>query len=170
MASWIDKELKRRAAREGRETAAGSTGLGQTDTQLDAARIAALWSTIDAANASLPAALRLHREEAVGESGIARPPFRTWLVAPNHAALGFNGEAIRYMWPEPGKRHSHNFWLRWRAASGYVLCRRVGSTSMVAHVRERRFDEARIDLLLKRLVTGVRVTDRAVCKRRLWLF
>lgn len=170
--SWIQKELKRRAADEARDSAAMSTvsGMGSI-AQLQAASLLALWSRIDAANDQLPPELRLQRHSDVADAFAGDlPPFVAWLRAPNAAGLGFNGEGIRYVWPEHSLHKSNNFWIRGRAAGGYQVTRRMGSTMTSSNNQTRRFNESSTDHLLRCLVTGTRVTFRSVCKRRFVLF
>jgi len=162
--SWIQKELKRRAAQSRPAALAG------TPDELDPARMQALWTQLLALNAELPDALRLavDTRRAVAPSSEDAAVFE-WLRAPNGAALGFAGTAIRYLWPERSRRRSHNFWIRWNAQDArYVLAQRV-TASVPPVVVEYRFDERRIEHLLKGLVLGQRVAARALRKKRLWL-
>jgi hypothetical protein len=169
--SWIEKELKKRAARKARATDPDSRTHGDTEDRRDTTRILALWDRILDANNALPAELKLRREtDPSGTSLMDGPPFILWLVAENDAALGFDGEGIRYVWPEAGKRRSNNFWIRWSANKGYFLSQRVAGLLSGVDTRDRRFNEARIDHMLKCLVTGVRVKPRSVSARRLWFF
>lgn len=169
--SWIERELKKRAAKKARATDPDSRTHGDTQDRRDTTRILALWDRILDANNALPAELKLRREsDPSGNSSTDGPPFVLWLVAENDAALGFDGYGIRYIWPEVGRRRSNNFWIRWSADKGYILSQRVDRLWSSADSRERRFNEARIDHLLKCLVTGVRVTPRSVSARKLWFF
>jgi len=108
----------------------------------------------------------LDRPGSLAQDG---PPFHAWLIAQNGAALGFNGEGIRYLWPETSQRRSHNFWIRWKSGHGYRLIQRVRPLP-VATTKDRRFNESSVDHMLKCLVTGVRIVPRSVCRRWLWLF
>lgn len=170
--SWIDKELKKRTARE---TASGaSTGTSKSagsDTDLGANRIATLWDKFEAANKALPADLRLQpRLERPDDAVPGKPPFRQWLTAPNGAGLGFNGEGIRYYWPQANKSNSNNFWIRWEAGLGYAVCRRVGLSASSPKIDKLKFKEASVDHMLKCLVTGLRIKPSAIRRRRFWFF
>lgn len=168
--SWVEKELKRRSAAAAREGSPRSSRRGESSLHSEPARIAALWSRIEAANDALPSELRLAREPGNAVAfAVEGAAFERWLVAPDGAAIGFNGEGIRYQWPEPNPRKSNNFWIRWREGAGYVVHRRVGSLISGTGIQERRFDESRIERLLRCLVTGERVRLRSVVRRRFWL-
>lgn len=169
--SWVEKELKKRSAAAARDSGPASSRRGDSTLQPDATRIAALWERVDAANRALPPELQLRREpgNAVPYT-VENAPFQHWLVAPDGAALGFNGDGLRYQWPEPNPRHSNNFWIRWREGAGYVVQRRVASLLTGGHIEERRFDDRRIEHLLRGLVTGERITTRSIARRRFWLF
>jgi hypothetical protein len=168
--SWVEKELKKRAARKARATNPNSRRHDDAEYRRDSTKVQALWDRILEANNALPAELKLRREaDPVGNSSTDAPPFILWLVAENDAALGFDGEGIRYVWPEAGKRRSNNFWIRWSANKGYLLSQRVAGLWSGVDTRDLRFDEARIDYMLKCLVTGVRVTPRSVSARRFWV-
>jgi hypothetical protein len=169
--SWIEKELKKRAARKARATDPASRTHGDPEDRRDTTRILALWDRFLEANNALPTELKLRREaDSMLNSLTDGPSFILWLVAENDAALGFNGEGIRYIWPKVGRRRSNNFWIRWSADKGYFLRQRVEGPSSSTDSRDRRFNEARIDHMLKCLVTGVRVKPRSVSARRLWFF
>ena len=173
--SWTDKELKKRKARAARETASGAnTGTSKgaaSDTDLDANRISTLWEKFEAANDALPPGLRLQPQLDKPDDAVpGKPPFRQWLAAPNGAGLGFNGEGIRYYWPQANKSKSNNFWIRWEAGLGYTVCRRVGMSAGSSRTEKLRFKEASIDGMLKCLVTGLRIKPRAIRVRRFWFF
>lgn len=172
--SWVKAELKKRAARSGRETESGAcpseSKRGDTQTGLDGLQIARLWDKISAANKALPDALKLPDQvDGPQELAANKPPFRHWLRAPNGAGLGFNGEAIRYYWPQPNKSKSNNFWIRWDAAQGYRISRRRGQ-SFAGSTDQWTFNEARVEHILKCLVTGVRIKPGSIRARRFWLF
>lgn len=170
--TWIQKELKRRATAKAREISTGATLTGAFDiSQTPSIKISELWDILEAENSKLPPELRLERDENPLNS---RAPeslkFRALLRAPNGASIGFTGEIIRYDWPQQNSRKSYNFWISWRANCGYFFARRIGMTIPIPNIRERRFDEESSCRILKCLVTGVRVSDRRIRKRRLWLF
>ncbi len=161
--SWIEKELKRRtkvvepAPRRAAEAA-------------DPARIISdLWQRVEQANAALPEALRL-RVELVETRPRMGPHVRIWLRAPNGAALGFAGDAIRYSWPARRSSRSRNFWITWNADQERLeISQRVGLDTPPV-MRRWRFDTRRIEQLLQGLVTNRQVKPRSLRKRRLWLF
>jgi hypothetical protein len=164
--SWVEKEMKKRAAAVQR----ASTILDSRPAD-EPARMNALWQRFEAANGALPEALRL---AADAKPPLDVPPgeaqrFIAWLKAPNGAALGFTGDAIRYVWPEPGARRSHNFWIRWHAERGPMVSQRV-NTAVPPLVRQTRFDERRIDRMLRCLVTGRRISVWSVRRKRLGIF
>lgn len=166
--SWVDKELKKRTAASKPST--------QPPAQVAAAsaaeRIAALWARITGANDALPPELRL-RADATPPQAMApgsMPPARAWLHGAQGAALGCTADGIRYFWPRPGKGRSHNFWIRWKAPSGYLLQQRHGASVTGPTFVERRFDEARVDRIVQCLVQGRRIKLGAVRKKRFWLF
>ena len=169
--SWVDKEVKKRTALAARDTTSGGGRTGGAGADLHGSRIAALWDQIEAANNALPAELKLPAQgNRPDDQAPGRPPFRQWLKAPNGAGLGFNGDAIRYHWPQPNRRKSNNFWIRWEAEMGYVVCRRVGQSQAAPRTDKLRFDETRIELMLRYLVTGRRIKPRTIRRRRFWLF
>ena len=174
--SWVDTELKRRTARAARESASGASkkgdsGRGESGTDQDANRISTLWDRFEEANHALPPALKLQPQlDRPDDPGPGKPPFRQWLKAPNGAGLGFNGEGIRYYWPQQSKGKSNNFWIRWEAGMGYAVCRRVALSSSSAKTEKLRFKESSVEHMLKCLVTGVRINPRAIRVRRFWLF
>jgi len=172
--SWVKAELKKRTARAGREAGSGAGHSdnkgGDTVPGLDSLHIHRLWDRIAAANKALPAELTLPDQvDGPQEPASDKPPFRHWLRAPNGAGLGFNGEGIRYYWPQPNKNKSNNFWIRWEEGKGFRVIRRRGQ-SWSGATDLWRFSEARIEYLLKCLVTGVRVKPKALRVRRFWLF
>jgi hypothetical protein len=166
--SWVEKERKKReraAAHTAAHQAAADSGHGIDGEHA----MRALWQRIEAANTALPPELQLLREE------VATPPergprFRVWLRAPNGAALGFTGDAVRYLWPERKVSASHNFWIRWDETKSWLSVSQRVSTATPPEMRERRFDERRIELLLKGLVRGERVKAAKLRKKRFWLF
>jgi hypothetical protein len=161
--SWIDKELKRR-------TRAEAPTAAEPDDAPDPMRIIGeVWQRFEHANAALPEALRL-KVEQVDSPPRQGPHIRTWLRAPNGAALGFAVDAIRYTWPERNANRSRNFWINWSADRGRLeLSQRVGSATPPV-MRNWRFDARRVEQLLQGLVTCRLVKPRALRKRRLWLF
>ena len=174
--SWVDTELKKRTARAARETASGASKKGdsgsvESGTDLDANRISTLWDKFEEANSALPPALKLQPQlDRPDEPESGKPPFRRWLKAPNGAGLGFNGEGIRYYWPQQSKGKSNNFWIRWEAGMGYAVCRRVALSSSSPKTEKLRFKESSVEHMLKCLVTGVRINPKAIRVRRFWLF
>lgn len=173
--AWTDKELKKRSAHAARESTSGAnTGTSKSagsDSDLEANRIAALWDKFEAANKALPQGLQLQPQLDKPDHAVpGKPPFRQWLTTPNGAGLGFNGEGIRYYWPQASKSKSNNFWIRWEAGLGYVICRRVGMSAASPRTEKLRFKEACIDRMLKCLVTGVRIKPSAIRMRRFWVF
>ena len=171
--SWVQKELKKRTAAAARETAPvpASGPHGGATAQTAEAKIARLWDRLEAANNALPAELKLRRElDYTAAVLLDRPAFPVVLVAQNGACLGFTEDGIRYIWPQRNARKSNNFWLRWNNCSGYVVNRRVSWSWSGATSVDRRFKESSLDLMLKCLVTGVRIKPGAVCSKRFWLF
>jgi hypothetical protein len=168
MASWIEKELKKRnqAARRA-STATAPVALATNEAE----RMAELWQRIEAANRALPEALQLRAAASAPVMGGPDPPkFRVWFPAPNGAGLGFTGDAVRYTWPEQDAKVSRNFWLRWAPGQGYLLVRRVNSKATGLEMMEEPLDERRVEHLIKCLVTGKRVTPRSMRKKRFGLF
>lgn len=167
--SWIDKELKRRA----RSAAAEPPPSGPASRpalESDSAHIAALWHRFESANESLPVELRLALEPNPPSSPADGPRFLAWLRAPNGAGLGRAAEAIRYLWPQGGPGRSRNFWIRWERERGrFIVIQRVGQP-FVSAPAVCRFDERRVERMLQSLVTGRRVTIRAVKKKVLGIF
>ena len=172
--SWIDKELRQRQKREGRSKA-GADGLSVSPEEAegggDLARIVALWARFEQANAALPAELQLRRE------GPARPTFsperamfQSLLMAGNDAGIGFTGDAIRYFWPRKNLKRSNNFWIRYQPGKGAIVSRRQAPSLMRMSVAEQRFNERKVDHILRCLVTQKMVSWRSIGKRRFWLF
>ncbi|MCC6472902.1 MAG: hypothetical protein IT514_04070 [Burkholderiales bacterium] len=163
--TWIERELKKRAARAKPSTADESAVASES------ARMKELWGKIESANGALPAELRLQTVLVdPGPLPADGPKFFVWLRAANGAALGFSGDAIRYVWPRENPRKSNNFWIRWDLArKRYFLRRRISST-MPAIFVQYAFDERRIRYMIKRLVLGKLLRARSARKKRLWLF
>jgi hypothetical protein len=167
--SWIEKELKKRAA----ETRAAA--LEQPQPQADAAseqqRMSELWARFRNVNSALPDEIRLKTDEARSSFMSAEEAnVVEWLRARNGAALGTAGTAVRYVWPERSPKKSKNFWIRWsNEKQAYILIQRV-SASMPPRLAEYKFDEGKVEQMLKCLVQGRRVKPGAVRRRRLWLF
>jgi hypothetical protein len=161
--SWIEKELKRR-------TKVVETAPSRPLEAPDPSRIISdLWHRVEQANAALPEALRL-RLEMVETPPRMGPYVRIWLRAPNGAALGFAGDAIRYSWPERKSSRSRNFWITWNADRERLEISQRVSSSTPPVMRRWRFDTQRIEQLLQGLVTSRHVEPRSLRKRRLWLF
>ena len=167
MPTWIDKELKKRSG--GLLTAASSlepaTGSPQDP-------MGELWKRLEQANEVLPDALRLKAVDG-GPPPLTPDPlqpvhFLAWLRAPNGAALGFSGDAVRYIWPQRAFKRSRNFWIRWTAERGFYVQQRLGAANVAdPHSAESSFDPRRADEMVRRLVTGKRITPGAIRKR--WL-
>jgi hypothetical protein len=153
--SWIDRELKRRAA------ASSRLAPKQSSTN----RIHELWDKLERANAALPSELQLRPEQ--GHTAPCSPDEATFeLRARNGAALAFGSNGIRYVWPEGGRRWSSNFWIRWDAEQErYLLDRRLGIFTP-GDVASYAFDDTRIDYMIKRLVMGELIKVRSVRKKR----
>ena len=145
--------------------------------------IARLWGSIAAFNNALPAQLKLPDQADGSDAPTAgKPPFRHWLQAPNGAGLGFNGEAVRYYWPQADKNKtetntsnktrtkSNNFWIRWEARGGFTVFRRVGLSLVSTRTEKLSFNESSVEHMLKCLVTGSRVKPEAIRVRRFWFF
>lgn len=169
--SWIDKELHKRRKVEARSREVGSVIPPQRAEGHEIERITALWERFEETNRALPPELKLERRTAASGSF---PPelsmLTTLLMSGNGAAIGFSGRAIRYFWPKPNAKKSNNFWIRCDPDRGFVLNRRIKPTALGSGTDEAAFDERSIDHIFECLVTGKRVTWRAVRKRRLWLF
>lgn len=167
--SWIDKELKRR---EARPLAATKLPAGRgADSQLpsEGAAMQSLWDRIEALNQALPEPLRL-RPDVQRQEGLLfnTPAFRLWLMAPDGAGLGFTGEGVRYFWPVPSRRRSHNFWIRWHNERGYRVTQRLSWAATGTSAVEAPFNEAKLDHIIQCMVQGRRVRFRAVRVRRWW--
>ena len=169
--SWIQKELKRRlrepapvpvtqAVAEGDLAAAGEAGRQA---------VQALWQQLESANEALPSELKLRREP-VTTAPRQGPKFEVWLRAPNGAAIGHAGDALRYLWPGPSRRRSSNFWIGWDAAAGHLELRQRITPLPSPVIAHHRFDERRTELIVKQLVLGRKLSVRALRKKRLWLF
>ncbi len=119
--SWIEKELQKRKSRQER-----SATLQKPSRISGPESIERLWERIVFANKNLPVDLQL-------ETQLVEPPlrpigiiFQAWLRAPNGAAIGYAGDAIRYFWPKANARRSNNFWIRWNLdLQAYVVVRRL---------------------------------------------
>ena len=175
--SWVDTELKKRtaqsarSARSTRETASGVSKSGDSGGDPQGTRIARLWDRFEVANSALPSELKLKPQlDRPDQPAPGKPPFQQWLKAPNGAGLGFNGEAIRYYWPEANKSKSNNFWIRWEEDLGFTVCRRVGLSAASPRTEKLRFKESSVDRMLKCLVTGVRIKAKVIRVRRFWFF
>jgi hypothetical protein len=171
--SWIAREEKKRQRHAARLASRPST-TGRAD--LDSAvgldgeqAMRQLWEQLESANSALPAALRLQREPVVLQPRQG-PRFQVWLKAPNGAALGFSGDAVRYVWPQKNARRSHNFWIRFNHESGWHEVNQRVSSAVPPVMQSWRFDEGRVERLIQALVTGRRVKARSLRKRRFWLF
>jgi hypothetical protein len=167
--SWIDKELKRREAQPVASTKARTAGGGDSQMPDETAAMQLLWEKIEALNQALPEPLRL-RVDLNRQDGLLfnTPAFRMWLMAPDGAGLGFTGEGVRYFWPVPSRRRSHNFWIRWHEMHGYRVTQRLSSSGTGASAVEAPFNEAKLDHIIQCLVQGRRVRFRAVRVRRWW--
>jgi hypothetical protein len=169
--SWVQKELKKRTRGAVRDSAPVPGPQGNAVAQGVAAKIVALWERLEAANNALPNELKLRRELVSPATVMPdRPAFSVVLVAHNDACLGFTEDGIRYIWPVRNARKSNNFWIRWRAGEGYLLNRRVGWSWSGASTVDRKFKDSSVELMLKCMVTGVRIRPGAVCGKRFWLF
>ena len=167
--SWIDKELKKRAAKS--KVAASEQAPLTPDPGAETRRAAELWAILQAANEALPDEIRLRPDKSrfVG-SAADDMSVHEWLSAPNGAALGFAGNALRYVWPKRSEGKSRNFWIRWHVQKQcYVLNQRVSST-VPPIISEVRFNDSKTEYMLRCLVVGKRIKLWAVRKRRLWLF
>lgn len=166
--SWIEKERKRRqkeAEKQAAEQAVRDSGLHVDGEHA----LRALWQRLEAGNAALPPELQLHREE-VSTPPERGPRFLVWLRAPNGAGLGFTGDAVRYVWPERRASSSNNFWIRWNEARAWLEVSQRVSQATPPVMKDRRFDERRIELLLRGLVRGERVKAASLRKKRFGLF
>ena len=167
--SWIDKELKRRQVKPA-ASARARAAVG-TDSQMsgESEAMQVLWDKVEALNGALPEQLRL-RPVSSGQDGLQvnMPACRMWLMAPDGAGLGFSGEGVRYSWPVPSRRRSHNFWIRWHAEQGLRVTQRLGWSWTGASVVEAPFNEAKLDHIIQCLVQGRRARFRAVRARGKW--
>ncbi len=162
--SWIEKERKKRlrsADRSAAEKAAVDSGMHVDGEHA----MRALWQRFESGNAALPPELQLLREEVttVPDRG---PRFQAWLRAPNGAALGFTGDAVRYIWPERNASSSHNFWIRWNDEKGWLEVSQRVSSATPPVMKDRRFDERRVELILRGLVRGQRVNAASLRQTR----
>ena len=153
--SWIDRELKRRAAASSRSA----------PNQSSADRIHELWDKLERANAALPSELQLRPEQ--GDIALSSPDEATFVLsARNGAALAFATDGIRYVWPEGGRRWSSNFSIRWDTEQERYLINRRSGIFTPGDVASYAFDDSRIDYMIKRLVMGELIKVRAVRKKR----
>jgi hypothetical protein len=164
--SWIERELKRRAEAASADSQSRAAHLSMPDPD---AAMNELWTRFEAANAALPAALRL-TEEAGESSSMPEPQIRIWLRAPNGAGLGYTGDAIRYLWPESNPTRSLNFWIRWHPGRGCPIVTQRISNSTPPAIAAWRFDPRRVEFVIRQLVQGKRVNARGLRKKRLGLF
>ena len=163
--SWINRELKRRTTEPKASVFNPSPAAAKSD------RIKELWASIQAVNDALPAELQLRAEKT---SPISASPedanIRDWLKAPNGAALGFAGTAIRYVWPERGKKVSNNFWMFWNEPLQRYALQQRASASIPPAVTEYKIKRVDTEKIVKCLVLGKRIKPRAVRIKRFWLF
>jgi hypothetical protein len=152
--SWVHQELKKRRS----ASAAAKAALPSNHPDRVAARarrkIATLWLGLERINNALPPKLKLRRE--IGEPGTfvgLVPAFPIALVAENTACLGLVEDGIRYLWPKKNASKSNNFWLRWDPDKGYVVIRRVTGSLLGTSNEEFRFDTARLEHMVRCLVT-----------------
>ncbi len=164
--SWTEKELKKRTAK-----AQPSALSPPPSAAADSEHMQELWNRIVDANAALPGELQLLLEQdGPAAAGAEGSRFSAWLRAPDGAALGFAGDAIRYVWPKVNQHKSNNFWIRWDAQRNrYTLHRRVGSV-MPPTYTQHTFNARRVERMIKCLVLGKIVQIRTVRKKRWWLF
>ena len=160
--SWVEKEVKKRV------TASTSGSTLESDSRNAAAvsestNMAALWNKLESANSALPQEIKLGVEtDSPTMVPLGMPQFLMWLRAPNGAGLGFTGEGIRYIWPDTNQRKSNNFWIRWKANQGYFLNQRIISLSSEPIYIEYRFNEQRVDYMVRCLVTGSRIKIESI--------
>jgi hypothetical protein len=161
--SWIDKELKRRASGATKPPRAAPA-----PPTPPAERLKALWGRIERTHDALPATLRLDAGPSEGTTdSLGWPPLLAWYRAADGAVLGLAADGIRYVWPQEGKRRSHNFWIRWDAAhSRFVVTQRVGAVAK-ARLSVFPLDVDRVEQLVKGLVVGRRVRPRSL-RKKLW--
>ena len=168
--SWVNKELKRRArVPEAEPEVAAASAQPATGGEQALLAIQALWQRLEAANEALPPELKLRREP-VTLAPRQGPRFQVWLRAPNGAAIGHAGDALRYLWPGSPGRRSSNFWIGWDAAAGRLELRQRVSPLPSPVIARHRYDERRTELIVKQLVLGRKLSVRALRKKRLWLF
>jgi hypothetical protein len=167
--SWIEKELKKRVA-ESKATAPDPPA-SELEAESAAKRLADLWIEVRALNGALPHEIQLSIDTS--RSVLSSPEDASiieWLSARNGAAIGFAETAVRYIWPERSSKRSKNFWIRWSTEKNrFVLTQRISST-IPPVVAEYRFNEAKVEYILRCLVQGKRIKVGAVRKRRLWIF
>lgn len=168
--SWIDKELKRRAATPVASVKARAASGSDSQMPGDSAAMQRLWEKIEAMNQALPEPLRLRVDLNQQQDGLLfnTPAFRLWLMAPDGAGLGFSGEGVRYLWPVPSQGRSHNFWIRWHEKQGLRVTQRLGWSWTGASAVEAPFNEAKLDHIIRCLVQGRRARFQAVRVRRRW--
>ena len=163
--SWIEEELRRREALATRGIGAKGTQPGDMTCQAKGSGILSLWDRLEAANTALPEQLQLRRDARKPPVPLPGAPiFLVWLIASTGAALGLTADGIRYLWPEESKERSYNFWIHWRAKKGYRLVHRVGPAVGIPATAERAFDERKVDLILRGLVTSTRVDYKGVTR------
>jgi len=166
--SWIEKERKRRlraADKHAAAQAAADSGLHVDGEHA----MRALWQRCGAGpmrERDVRAVLR----QLGGRAFDAELDFLTWLRAPNGAALGFTGDAVRFLWPERKASASNNFWIRWNEARAWLEVSQRVSQATPPVMKDRRFDERRIELILRGLVRGERVKAASLRKKRFGLF
>lgn len=163
--SWIEKELKRRA-RDLQLTVPHQSVITS-----DSARIQELWKKFKDANSALPKEIQLQMDDdssfpASGDDAM----IVEWLRAPNGASLSFSGDAIRYTCHIKSQRKSNNFWIRWDAQQQRFVLNQRKSTSIPPSVAQYRFEQDRMEYMMKCLVLGERISSRSVRKKRLWFF
>lgn len=163
--SWIEKELRRRTVNSQLSTPQ------KPDDQSDLARMQELWEKLKAANSSLPAAIQLQTEGSSSfPASVEEINFVEWLRAPNGAALGFSGIAVRYVCPEKSERRSFNFWIRWDERRKTFVVNQRTSASIPPSVSAFRFNLNQTEYMIKCLVLGKRINSRSLRERRLWFF
>ena len=168
--SWIKKELKRRArAPEADPDVAAALAQPEAGGEEALHAIQTLWQRLETANEALPPALQLRREPVTAAPRLG-PRFQVWLRAPNGAAIGHAGDALRYLWPGAPARRSSNFWIGWDAQAGRLELRQRITPMPSPVIARHRFDERRAELIVKHLVLGRKVSVRALRKKRLGLF
>jgi hypothetical protein len=163
--SWINKEIKRRT------TEPKAPSPSQTSLVPKSDRIKDLWTSILDANRALPQELQLRPENsAPGSAAPEDANIKEWLKAPNDATLGFVNTAIRYVWPEKGKKGSNNFWIFWNdRQQRYILQQRTNAKIPPA-VAEYKSKSVSAEKIVKLLVLGKRIKPRSLRNRRFWLF